>query len=107
MRFHLDEHMNSAIADGLRRRGIDVTTTLEAGLGGEPDGAHIEFANSTRRVIVTEDADFLALAGSGVEHVGIVYCHRATHTVGEIIEYLVLMDAWMDESEMRGHIEFC
>ena len=30
--FHLDEHMHPAIAAGLRRRGIDVTTTFEAGL---------------------------------------------------------------------------
>ena len=32
MRFHLDEHVPHAIAEGLRRRGIDVTTTVEAGL---------------------------------------------------------------------------
>ena len=27
IRFHLDENVGNAIADGLRRRGIDVTTT--------------------------------------------------------------------------------
>jgi hypothetical protein len=32
IRFHLDEHMDAAIAIGLRRRGIDVTTTNEAKL---------------------------------------------------------------------------
>lgn len=32
IRFHLDEHVDPAIADGLRRHGIDVTTTLDAGL---------------------------------------------------------------------------
>src|SRR5205809_5854404 len=32
MRFHLDEHLPHAIAEGLRRHGIDVTTTVEAGL---------------------------------------------------------------------------
>lgn len=30
--FHLDEHMDHAIANGLRRRGIDVTTTVDLGL---------------------------------------------------------------------------
>ena len=29
IRFHLDENVSNAIADGLRRRDIDVTTTLE------------------------------------------------------------------------------
>ena len=32
IRFHLDEHCDLAIAEGLRRRAIDVTTTPEAGL---------------------------------------------------------------------------
>jgi hypothetical protein len=32
IRFHLDEHIPNAIAKGLRQRGIDVTTTVEAGL---------------------------------------------------------------------------
>lgn len=32
IRFHLDENVHRAIAEGLRRRGIDVTTTPEVGL---------------------------------------------------------------------------
>lgn len=32
IRFHLDENCPRALADGLRRRDIDVTTTPEAGL---------------------------------------------------------------------------
>lgn len=32
LRFHLDEHIDPAIADGLRRRGIDVTGAAGAGL---------------------------------------------------------------------------
>ena len=58
LRFHLDEHIDSAIADGLRRRGIDVTTTAEAGLRGAGDEAHVAFALSEGRVVVTNDADF-------------------------------------------------
>jgi hypothetical protein len=34
IRFHLDKHMNLAIAVGLRRRGIDATTTVTLELGG-------------------------------------------------------------------------
>jgi hypothetical protein len=32
IRFHLDEHIDPNIARGLRRYGIDVTTTVDAGL---------------------------------------------------------------------------
>lgn len=106
MRFHLDENMNPAVAAGLRRRGIDATTTLEAGLGAASDAAHLEFARNTGRVIVTGDSDFVALARSGTEHCGIVHCNAAT-SVGRIIEHLVLIHACLKESEMINHVEFC
>jgi Domain of unknown function (DUF5615) len=59
LRFHLDEHIDPAIADGLRRRGIDVTTTARAGLRGARDKDHVEFARAQGRVVVTQDPDFL------------------------------------------------
>jgi len=44
MRFHLDEHIHSAVAAGLRRRGIDVTTAAEVELLGADDEKHLAFA---------------------------------------------------------------
>jgi len=35
IKFHLDENITLAIANGLRRRGIDVTTTPEKGMIGQ------------------------------------------------------------------------
>ena len=32
IRFHLDENVSNAVAEGLRRRGIDITTTPEESL---------------------------------------------------------------------------
>lgn len=107
MRFHLDEHVANAIAEGLRRRGFDVTTTVEAGLRTAPDISHVEFARREARVIFTEDEGFLALSKAGVEHAGIVYCHPNTRSIGQIIEFLVLLDACMTEDQMRNHVEFC
>lgn len=46
MRFHLDEHVAHAIAHGLRRRGIDVTTTVETGLLSAPDDDHLASGDS-------------------------------------------------------------
>jgi hypothetical protein len=31
IRYHLDEHVDPAVAEGLRRRGVDVTTEVETG----------------------------------------------------------------------------
>jgi predicted nuclease of predicted toxin-antitoxin system len=44
IRFHLDEHCPTALAEGLRRRGIDVTTTPEAGLMQATDEEQLAFA---------------------------------------------------------------
>lgn len=44
VRFHLDESVESAIADGLRGRKIDVTTTPEVGLLGASDEQQVAFA---------------------------------------------------------------
>ena len=37
IRFHLDEHIDPAVARALRRHGADVTTTVEAGLRTKSD----------------------------------------------------------------------
>jgi predicted nuclease of predicted toxin-antitoxin system len=73
LRFHLDEHIDPAIAAGLRRRGIDVTTTAEAGLSGAEDEEHIAFALAEDRVVVTKDQDFLRHHHEAVPHAGIAF----------------------------------
>jgi len=90
----------------LRRRGIDVTTTVEAGLQSATDLAHIEFARAQRRVIHTNDPDFLAHAARDVQHAGIAFCHSGSRTPGQIIEGLLLIDACMDEADMFNRVEF-
>ncbi|HSK78328.1 MAG TPA: DUF5615 family PIN-like protein [Thermoanaerobaculia bacterium] len=106
VRFHLDEHVDPAIALALRRHGVDVTTTIEAGLRTHDDAAHLEFARASRRVIVTHDADFLRLASGTADHWGIAYCHRTARSVGEVIRGLVLMYEVLTLEEMRGRVEF-
>lgn len=46
IRFHMDEQVDRAIAEALRRRGIDLTTTPEAGLLGAVDEEQLAFAIS-------------------------------------------------------------
>jgi predicted nuclease of predicted toxin-antitoxin system len=91
IRFHLDEHCAHAIATGLRRHGIDVTTATEAGLLRASDDAHAAYALAQGRVIFTEDDDYLALNARSVPHAGIAYCHQQTRSIGEIINSLVLI----------------
>ena len=51
IKFHLDENVRNAIANGLTRRGINVTTTPEQSLIGVSDEVQLEFAKSQNRVI--------------------------------------------------------
>jgi predicted nuclease of predicted toxin-antitoxin system len=106
VRFHLDEHVPTAVANGLRRRGIDVTTTSEAGLAGADDVDHIAFALTNHRVIYTNDEDYVALHDQGTTHAGIVFCHQGTRSIGEVIRFLALLHACLSAEEMEGTVEF-
>ena len=63
--FHLDENCTKSIALGLRRHGIDVTTTPEAGLLGATDEEQAAYALPSGRVIFTQDRDFLRIHAAG------------------------------------------
>ena len=106
IRFHLDEHISSQVAAGLRRRNVDVTTTADAGLIGATDLAHIEFAASSGRVLVTQDDDFLRLHSSGVAHAGIAYCQQQSMSAGEMLRRLILIHDLLSPEEMAGMVEF-
>lgn len=106
MLFHLDEHVSNAVAAGLRQRGIDVTTTHEAGLRGADDAAHMEFALIHRRVLVTHDADFLRLDALGVSLFGMVYCSQQKHKVGDLVRLLVLLDELYADEDLQNTIQF-
>lgn len=106
LRFHLDEHVPTAIAKGLTFRGIDVTTTPDAGLLGCADEQHLEYARLESRVIFTNDADFLRLASSGHSHAGIVYCPPSTSDIGDVVRFLALMSDCLEPGEMHDRVEF-
>jgi predicted nuclease of predicted toxin-antitoxin system len=106
LRFHLDEHIDTVIADGLRRRGIDVTTTSEAGLRGAGDEAHVAFALSQGRVVVTKDPDFLRLHRQGVPHSGIAITQHGLRSIGELLRGLILLNDCLEPEDMANHVEY-
>jgi predicted nuclease of predicted toxin-antitoxin system len=106
MRFHLDEHVAHAVAEGLRRRGIDVTTSNDAGLLEAPDEEHVAFALREGRVIVTHDADFLRLHAQRFAHHGVVFVARGGRSIGDVVRHLTLMHDCLAETDMHGRVEF-
>jgi hypothetical protein len=76
-RVYLDEDVYAAVAAGLRRRGFDVLTTVEASRSGAGDDDQLRFAAEQERVIVTFNrGDFARLHSehlqAGNTHAGIV-----------------------------------
>jgi predicted nuclease of predicted toxin-antitoxin system len=106
IRFHLDENFHHGVAQGLRRYGIDVSTTAEANLLGASDEEQFAFGIGAQRVIFSQDKDFLKIAGQGTEHSGIVYCRQQGRSVGDIIRGLVLIWEVYEADELRNKIEF-
>ena len=106
IRLHLDENVDHAVARGLRLRGVDVTTTTDAGLVAAPDPGHIAYAFDGNRVIFTQDPDFLRHHHAGVEHAGIVYAKQGSHTIGQIVRFLHFLSDCLEPEDIRGQVEF-
>ena len=106
IRYHLDEHVDPAVAEGLRQRGIDVTTTVDAGLTGATDEGQLAFATANGRVLVTRDPDFLVLHSRHVSHAGIAYWHPKRRSVGQIVLDLTLLWRVATAEEMQGRVEY-
>jgi hypothetical protein len=106
IRYLVDEHVATAVATGLRKRGVDVTTISEAGLLGAEDADLRAFPDEENRVMVTQDRDFLQLAVEAEEdHPGVAYAPQG-RSIGELVRLLDLLAQVSDASEMRGRIEY-
>lgn len=105
IRFYTDEHVSKAVIHGLRQRGMDVLTVVEANKLSAPDEEHLAFAFAEGRVILTQDDDFLRLASMGIPHAGIVYTPQHT-PLRQIIQGLSLIHQVLEAEDMRRHVEF-
>lgn len=109
IRFHSDQHCPNSVAEGLRRLGIDVMTTRNAGLQDATDDEHLQFARREGRVLYTRDEDFVIHHSRLVEplHAGIIYApmHQRL-SVGEQVKGLQAIQQILDAEEMRGRLVY-
>ena len=107
IKFHLDEHMPSSVAKGLRELGIDVTTTPEEGMLGYPDPDQFGYCTSVGRVLATRDKDFLRIARATAHHAGLVYSKPGTRSAAEFLDYLTVVHGCLTAEEMQDQIQYC
>jgi hypothetical protein len=105
VKFYTDENVARAVIKGLRQRGADVLTAVEAGLMSASDEIHLERATSEDRVVFTQDQDFLRLHASAASHAGIAYAPQGT-PIGDLIRGLMLIHQVLDADEMKGTLEY-
>jgi hypothetical protein len=104
--FYLYENVQVAIADQLRRRGIDVVTARDIGALGETDKQQLERARQMGRVLCTHDSDYVKMAMEGISHAGNVFGQHDTDTIGDWVETLELIHAVLTPDDMRDHVEY-
>lgn len=92
---YLDVHVPHAIADQLRRRGVDVVTAIEDSCDSLPDDQLLERARTLGRVLFTQDIRFRALAEDwqrqGRPFAGLLFGHQLRATLGRYVRDLELV----------------
>ncbi len=106
IRFYLDENVPVAVAEQLRRRGIEAVTARDQGRLGDSDANHLRRAAAMGYVFCTHDADYVEMAVLGVEHPGIVFGQQHKHGIGDWIRFLELIAAAYEPWEMRDRVEY-
>jgi Domain of unknown function (DUF5615) len=107
---YMDHHVRAEITAGLRRRGIDVLTAFEDGMAEEDDEHLLERATALKRVLVTQDQDFLRITAkwqrSSREFYGLAFAIQDRVDTGWLIEYLELIAQAKTAEEMLNAVEF-
>jgi predicted nuclease of predicted toxin-antitoxin system len=105
VRYYFDEHVAASIANGLRRRGVDVLTVPQTRTMGDDDPDQLALAHKLGRVFFTHDSDHLNLAAAGQLHSGIVFASRQM-AAGQCIRTLILVHQVLTAEDLVGKIEF-
>lgn len=109
LRLYADEGVDLRIANGLQRRGIDVTTALHDELLGAPRPLQLEHATELKRVVVTGDSDFLELADAArsarQRFPGLVFILPRT-PIGTAIRSIALLATALRPEDIDSWIEW-
>jgi hypothetical protein len=98
--------VQQAIAEGLRRAGIEARTVTEAGRAHLSDEEHLAWSRTNGWVLVTYDHGFIALAATDPDHAGIAFCAGTKHSIGEMIGALRLLHGRYMREELAGRLVF-
>ncbi len=110
--YYLDEDaMSRALVNGLRARGVSVTTVETEKRAGLGDQEQLDYLASQEMVLYTfNTADFYRLHKQfllqGKNHAGIIFAPQQHYSVGEQMRRLLKLAALKSAEEMRNNVEF-
>ena len=112
MRLYVDEDASeTAVVDGLRARGLDVVSTVEANRFTSSDPDQLAYAMQEERVLYTFNvSDYARLHKEymtvGHEHCGIVAIPDQRISIGEKIRRIMDFASFTSAEEMRNRMEY-
>ena len=110
LRLLMDVHINAAVTEGLRKRGVALLTAQEDDSRNLNDPDLLDRAGVLGRVLFTQDDDLLHEGvhrqRSSVWFAGIIYAHQLRVTIGQCVSDLELMASVLDPEDMENLIEF-
>lgn len=110
IRIYTNESVDVAIAEGLKRRGLDASSSRDRGNLGLTDEEQLVYAGKEKAAILTHDTDFLRIAAGWMEegkiHHGIICCYQESYPIGECVRRLRLLASVLTPEDMVNHIEF-
>ena len=106
---YLDEHIQLALADALRARGVDVLTTQEAGNIGLSDSGQLIFSTKSRRSLFSYNKrhfakihhEWMNLKRS---HRGIILSDQLS--VGVVLRRLMRLYFSLTSDDMKNRLEY-
>jgi predicted nuclease of predicted toxin-antitoxin system len=109
VRLYLDVHVDKAIHDQLRLRGVDVLRAQDDGAAEMPDEELLQHVSDQGRVIFTQDVRFKALAENwqrtGKPFSGLLFGNQLGVTVGTYVKDLELIAKATDTVEWLSTVE--
>ena len=112
IRLYIDvDAADHAVVTGLRNRGIDVLTVLEAVMASASDEEQLAYAIAQDRTIYTLNVgDYCRLHAeslvAGKDHSGILVIPRQRYSIGEKIRRLIGHIDSVSAEEMRNRLDF-
>jgi hypothetical protein len=106
---YMDVHVPEAVTEQLRRRQVDVLTAIDDGAAELDDDQLLDRASQLRRVVVTFDIRFKAMAESrqriGPPFSGLIYAHPMRVSIGQLVQNLELIAKATEPDEWIGWVE--